>query len=94
MTPGGAGAAFPILVLLLLSLLVISAWLVSGHGSRKQRYIIGGIQLLLALALLFGLFFSSAESIRVFSILALFLLSISMLATPSIYKRAIKKTNT
>jgi hypothetical protein len=84
-TYGGAGAVFPLLVLFILSLPIILIWIFRGAGSYKKRRIIGFIQLAI-LTIAIVLFFTGVELLQNIGFGTAFIVLITMLLTPVIFK--------
>ena len=88
MTHGGAGAVFPLLILFVLALPIILFWIFRGAGSFYKRRIIGFIQLAI-LAISIGLFFTGVSTLQSIGFGAAFIILMSMLLTPVIFKNRV-----
>jgi hypothetical protein len=87
-TYGGAGAVFPLFVLFILSLPIILIWIFRGAGSYQKRRLIGFIQLaILSIAIL--LFFTGVELLQSIGFGTAFIVLITMLLTPVIFKHRV-----
>jgi len=87
-TYGGAGAVFPLFVLFILSLPIILIWIFRGAGSYQKRRIIGFIQLAI-LTIAIVLLFTSVELLQSIGFGTAFIVLITMLLTPVIFKHRV-----
>lgn len=92
MTHGGAGAIFPLLVLVVLALPIILFWIFRGAGSFQKRRVIGFIQLVI-LVISIVLFFTGIGSLQNFGFATAFIVLISILLTPIIFKSRVSNTH-
>ena len=88
MTHGGAGAIFPLLALLVLALPIILFWVFRGSDNFQKRRLIGFSQLAV-LALSIVLFFTGIEQLQSICFGTAFIILLSMLFTPVIFKNRV-----
>lgn len=85
MTHGGGGALYLLLILLLVSLPVTLIWLFHGQGNARKRRAIGFSQIgIFAIAII--LFFSGVSYLQNIGLVAGFIVLITMLITPVVFK--------
>ncbi len=88
MTHGGAGAIFPLIILLVLSLPIILLWIFRWAGNPRKRRIIGCSQISI-FALSTILIFSGISSLQSFGLATAFIVLIAMLFTPMACKNRV-----
>jgi len=87
-THGGGGAIYPLLILLLVSLLVTLIWLFHGQGNAIKRRAVGFSQIaIFAIAII--LFFSGVSYLHNIGFIAGFIVLIAMLLTPVVFKNSV-----
>lgn len=88
MTHGGAGAIFPLLVLVTLALPIILFWIFRGSGNYHKRRMIGFMQLAI-LVISIVLFFTGIGSLQSIGFVIAFIVLLSMLLTPILFKNRV-----
>ena len=88
MTHGGAGAIFPLLALFVLALPIILFWVFRGSGNFQKRRLIGFSQLAV-LVLSIVLFLTGIEQLQSIGFGTAFIILLSMLLTPIIFKNRV-----
>ncbi len=88
MTHGGAGAIFPLLILLVLSLPIILFWIFRGAGNSRKRRVIGFSQIAILVVSTLT-FFSSVGALQSFAFASAFIVLIVMLFTPILFKNRV-----
>ena len=88
MTHGGAGAIFPLLALFFLALPIILFWVFRGSGNFQKRRLIGFSQIAV-LVLSIVLFFTGIEQLQSIGFGTAFIVLLSMLLTPVIFKNRV-----
>ena len=88
MTYGGAGAIFPLLALAFLALPVTLLWVFKGSGKKQNRRIIGFGQLAIFVVSIV-LFFTQVELFQIIGLSVAFIVILSMLLTPLIFKKCV-----
>jgi len=87
-THGGAGAIFPLIALFVLALPIILFWIFRGSGNFQKRRLIGFSQLAM-LVLSIVLFFTGIEQLQSIGFGSAFIILLSMLLTPIIFKNRV-----
>ncbi len=88
MTYGGAGAIFPLLALAFLALPITLLWVFKGSGKKQNRHIIGFGQLAIFVVSIV-LFFTQVELLQIIGLFVAFIVLLSMLLTPLIFKKRV-----
>ena len=88
MTYGGAGAIFPLLILLILSLPIVLIWIFRGTGNKRKRRVIGFSQIAM-LFITITMFFSGVSYLQSIGFITAFIVLIAMLFTPLIFKNKV-----
>ncbi|WP_038199332.1 hypothetical protein [Vibrio nigripulchritudo] len=88
MTHGGAGAIFPLLILLLVSLPTTLIWVFRGQGNARKRRVIGFSQVAIC-AIAIILCFSGVTYLQSIGFVGAFIVLIAMLFTPLVLKNRV-----
>lgn len=92
MTYGGAGALFPIIVLLILSVPILIIWVCRGAGNFKLRRNIGVSEIVI-LCIAVECFFTRIGRLQNVGLLMFAAVTIVMLLTPIIFKSLVCRKN-
>lgn len=91
MTHGGAGAIFPLFILLILSLPIVLIWIFRGAGNSRKRRVIGFFQIVI-LFIAITLIFSGVSYLQSIGFVSAFIVLIAMLFTPVVFKNKVQFT--
>jgi len=87
-THGGAWIIFPLVFALVLSIPILLLWVYKGSGNYKRRKLIGFTQIII-LVISIALFFTSIGLLQAIGLITCFVISISMLISPIVFKRLV-----